>query len=218
MKKIWDRKFFAFVLAIAVPIMVQNAITNFVALLDNIMIGQLGTEPMSGVAIVNQLIFVFNITVFGAVGGAGIFTSQFHGSSNPEGIRQTFRYKMLLALLIVLAGFVILGGFPEPLINAWLHQSESVGDLAATMQSAKDYLRIMLWGLLFFAVKDVYASTLRETKEGDVKLSVRAVPGYDATVLTAKFGGGGHKGAAGATLKMPLAEAAKAVEKAMLEL
>ena len=163
MKKIWDRKFFAFVLAIAVPIMVQNAITNFVALLDNIMIGQLGTEPMSGVAIVNQLIFVFNITVFGAVGGAGIFTSQFHGSSNPEGIRQTFRYKMLLALLIVLAGFVILGGFPEPLINAWLHQSESVGDLAATMQSAKDYLRIMLWGLLFFAVKDVYASTLRET-------------------------------------------------------
>ena len=62
------------------------------------------------------------------------------------------------------------------------------------------------------------ASTLRETKEGDVKLSVRAIPGYDATVLTARFGGGGHKGAAGATLKMSLAEAAKAVEKAMLEL
>ena len=62
------------------------------------------------------------------------------------------------------------------------------------------------------------ASTLRETKEGDVKLSVRAVPGYDATVLTAKFGGGGHKGAAGATLKIPLEAAAKAVEAAMLEL
>lgn len=62
------------------------------------------------------------------------------------------------------------------------------------------------------------ASTLRETKEGDVKLSVRAIPGYDATALTAQFGGGGHKGAAGATMKMSLAEAAKAVEKAMLEL
>ena len=163
MKNFWDRKFFAFVLAIAVPIMVQNAITNFVALLDNIMIGQLGTEQMSGVAIVNQLLFVFNVTVFGAVGGAGIFTSQFHGSKNPEGIRQTFRYKMLLSLLIVLAGFVILGIFPEPLINAWLHQSESAGDLALTMRSARTYLRIMLWGLVFYAVKDVYASTLRET-------------------------------------------------------
>ncbi len=62
------------------------------------------------------------------------------------------------------------------------------------------------------------AATLRETKEGDVKLSVRAIPGYDATVLTGQFGGGGHKGAAGATLKMPLEEAAAAVEKAMLEL
>ena len=62
------------------------------------------------------------------------------------------------------------------------------------------------------------ASTLRETKEGDVKLSVRAIPGYDATVLTAKFGGGGHKGAAGASMKLSLEEAAKAVEAAMLEL
>ena len=62
------------------------------------------------------------------------------------------------------------------------------------------------------------AATLRETKDGDVKLSVRAIPGYDATVITAAFGGGGHKGAAGATLKMSLNDAALAVEKAMLEL
>ena len=59
------------------------------------------------------------------------------------------------------------------------------------------------------------AATLRETKEGDVKLSVRAVPGYDATAVTVKFGGGGHKGAAGASMKMSLEEAAKAVAEAM---
>lgn len=62
------------------------------------------------------------------------------------------------------------------------------------------------------------AATLRETAEGEAKLSVRAVPGFDASKVTEKFGGGGHKGAAGASLKMPLAEAALAVEKAMLEL
>ena len=62
------------------------------------------------------------------------------------------------------------------------------------------------------------AATLRETADGDTKISVRAVPGYDATRVTVKFGGGGHKGAAGASMKMPLHEAAKAVEKAMLEL
>ena len=62
------------------------------------------------------------------------------------------------------------------------------------------------------------AATLRETKDGGTKLSVRAVPEYDATAVTVKFGGGGHRGAAGASLAMPLAEAVKAVENALLEL
>lgn len=62
------------------------------------------------------------------------------------------------------------------------------------------------------------AATLRETNDDGTKLSVRAIPGYDATKVTVQFGGGGHKGAAGASLKMPLQEAAEAVEKAMLEL
>ena len=59
------------------------------------------------------------------------------------------------------------------------------------------------------------AATLRENPDGCVKLSVRAVPGYDAAAICAKFGGGGHKGAAGATLEMPLREAAEAVREAM---
>lgn len=62
------------------------------------------------------------------------------------------------------------------------------------------------------------AATLRETSDDGTKISVRAVPGYDATAVTVPFGGGGHKGAAGASLKMPIAEAVAAVEKAMLEL
>ena len=62
------------------------------------------------------------------------------------------------------------------------------------------------------------AATLRETADGDTKLSVRAVPGYDATLVTVPFGGGGHKGAAGGVLRMPIQEAVKAVEEAMLNL
>ncbi|MBE6986161.1 MAG: phosphoesterase RecJ domain-containing protein [Ruminococcaceae bacterium] len=61
------------------------------------------------------------------------------------------------------------------------------------------------------------AATLRETEDGLVKISVRAIPGYDASAVCACFGGGGHKGAAGASVKLPLSDAAAAVEKAMLE-
>ena len=62
------------------------------------------------------------------------------------------------------------------------------------------------------------AATLRETDDDGTKISVRAIPGYDATKVTVPFGGGGHKGAAGASLKMSLEDAAKAVEEAMLAL
>ena len=62
------------VLAVVVPIIIQNGISNFVNMLDNIMVGQVGTEQMSGVAIVNQLMFIFNLALFGAISGPGIFT------------------------------------------------------------------------------------------------------------------------------------------------
>ena len=61
------------------------------------------------------------------------------------------------------------------------------------------------------------AATLRETRDGDTKLSVRAVPGYDATLVTVRFGGGGHRGAAGASINLPLTAAAEAVRKVMEE-
>ena len=69
-KYIGNKDFYKTVLLVAIPIMIQNAITNFVSLLDNIMVGLVGTEQMSGVAIINQLMLVYNICIFGAVSGA----------------------------------------------------------------------------------------------------------------------------------------------------
>ena len=71
-KYMGDRAFYRHYLLLAVPMILQNAITNLVSFLDNIMVGQLGTEQMSGVAIVNQLIFVYNLAIFGAVSAGSI--------------------------------------------------------------------------------------------------------------------------------------------------
>ena len=78
-KYIGDKAFYKRYLMLAIPMIIQNAITNLVSFLDNIMVGQLGTEQMSGVAIVNQLIFVYNLAVFGAVSAASIFGAQYFG-------------------------------------------------------------------------------------------------------------------------------------------
>ena len=106
MKKfIGDKAFYKMVLLVAVPIMVQNGITNFVNLLDNIMVGQVGTNQMSGVAIVNQLITVFNLCIFGGVSGVGIFTAQYYGSGDEEGVRHTLRLKLMVLLSYLVSGF-----------------------------------------------------------------------------------------------------------------
>ena len=90
-KYIGDRDFYRRLLAILLPVLIQNVITNFVSLLDNIMVGRIGTESMSGVAIVNQLLFVFNLCIFGGLSGAGIFTAQFFGRGDRKGVADTVR-------------------------------------------------------------------------------------------------------------------------------
>lgn len=160
---IGDRAFYRRVMAVAVPIIIQNAITNFVSMLDNIMVGQIGTIPMSGVSIVNQLMFVFNLCIFGASSGAGIFTAQFHGSRDHEGIRHTFRFKVISCLALTLAGcglFLLAG---DDLIRLYLQGEGDPADAAAALGFGWDYLWVMLFGLLPFALSNAYSGTLRET-------------------------------------------------------
>ncbi|MBR1757285.1 MAG: MATE family efflux transporter [Lachnospiraceae bacterium] len=158
------------VLAVAVPIMIENGITNFVNMLDNIMIGRVGTAQMSGVSIVNQLIFVFNLCLFGALSGPGIFTSQFYGSKDTEGVRNAFRFKLWLAAIICIGAILILTSFGTPLIESYLNGDST--ELDATLLAAQAYLKVILIGLPPFALARVYAGTLREC--GQTMLPMKA--------------------------------------------
>lgn len=171
-KFIGDKAFYSMVLALAVPVMIQNGITNFVGLLDNIMVGQVGTEQMSGVAIANQLVFVFNLCVFGGVSGAGIFGAQFFGKGDSDGVRDILRIKLWLALVLSVAAGVVFTLWGEPLISLFLHEGSESGDLAATLLYGKQYLSLMRLLLVPFALVQAYASTLRET--GETKLPMQA--------------------------------------------
>ena len=162
-KFIGDKAFYKMVLGITIPIIIQNGITNFVNLLDNIMVGRLGTEQLSGVGIANQLIFVFTLCLFGGLSGAGIFTAQFFGKQDVEGMRYTVRFKLFTALLILLAGGLILVPFGDKLITLFLTEGDSTGDVALTLAFGRDYLRVALIALVPMALTQVYANTLRET-------------------------------------------------------
>ena len=160
---IGTKSFYKMTLSIAVPMMVQNLISNFVNLLDNVMVGSLGTEEMSGVSIVNQLFFVFTLALFGAVSGAGIFTSQFHGKNDHDGIRYTIRFKTITVILLTVIAILIFIFAGDFLIGLYLHDSDSTENLELTADIARKYLNIIILGLFPFAISNIFSSTLRET-------------------------------------------------------
>lgn len=163
-KYIGDKAFYKLVLAVALPIMIQNGISNFVSMLDNIMVGSLGTEEMSGVSVINQLYFVYMLCVFGSVGGIGIFTAQYFGKGDYEGVRKTFRVKLYLSLLITTIAILIFVFFGDFLIGLYLHE-DGTGDLEKTLYFGKQYLTILLFSFPAFVLLQTYTGTLRECSE-----------------------------------------------------
>ncbi|MBQ9965826.1 MAG: MATE family efflux transporter, partial [Clostridia bacterium] len=156
----WD--FYKKVLVLTLPIMAQNGITNLVNMLDNVMVGAVGTLPMTGVTVSNTLLFVFNLCIFGIVSGAGIFSAQFYGNGDNEGVQRSFRLKIYLALIISAVGIGVLLLFGENLIFLYLKGEGTAEDRVQALNYAKDYLNIMLIGLVPFALSQCWSGTLRE--------------------------------------------------------
>lgn len=180
-------------LGVALPIMVQNGITNFVSLLDNLMVGALSTEAYSAVAIVNQIMFVYFLCIFGGLSGAGIFTAQFFGKGDHEGIRNTFRYKLILGTVLCIASALIMWFAGDKIIGLFLNESEDGGDLVLTLEYGLGYLHLIMLTLPLVMITNVYVGTLRECgetvlpmKAGLVSVVVNLVFNY--LLIYGKFG------------------------------
>ena len=158
------------VLTIAVPIMIQNGVSNFVNLLDNLMIGRLGTNSLSGVAIANQIIFVYYLLIFGASAGVGIFTAQYFGMGDTEGVRNTFRFKIVINTVLTIASIIFYFLMAEALIGLFLKGEGAPEDAEQTLRIGIDYMRIMLIGLIPVAITNAYAGTLRESGQTKVPM------------------------------------------------
>ena len=202
-----DKKFYGRVLAVAVPIMIQNGITNFVNMLDNIMVGQLGTDPISGVAIINQLMFVFNLCLFGALSGIGIFTAQYYGKGDHEGVRYTFRMQVITGAIVILIGLFAFLKFGDAMVLRFLTEDSGGGSVEGTLEYAHMYMMFLMMEVIPFTAVQVYANTLRNTGEtvvpmraGIVAVFVNLIGNY--VLIYGKFGAPalGVRGAAIATV------------------
>lgn len=205
-------------LRLAVPMMIQNGITNAVGLVDNVMVGSIGSEAITSVSIITQLIFVFNLAVFGGLSGPGIYGAQYFGQNNMDGFRNTVRIKHWIGLFCLAAGLLVFNLAEEPLIGLYLRGESADVDSVLTMNCAKEYLSVMLWGLPFFVTTQIYAGSLRETGES-IKPMIAGVTSvavdiiFNYLLIYGNFGMPrlGVKGAAIATVTARIIESAVVV-------
>ena len=129
-----DRSFNRMLLALILPMIVQQGVTNFVNLLDNIMVGSLGTLQMSGVAIMNQLMFVYMLSLFGGLSGVSIFGAQFYGMGDHNGMRHTVRIKLYFGAVFTVLALVLFEQWVVTLAGLFFdRRGYEATDLAAPM-------------------------------------------------------------------------------------
>ena len=159
---IGDKAFYRTLLVILLPLVIQQGFTSFVNMLDTLMVGSLGEESLSAVGVVNQILMVFNLTLFGGLSGISIFGSQFAGKNDVDGMRQSFRAKMYFGVAVIALGVGVLLFFGDAFIGIFMAGEVDASRAAFALQEGHDYLRIMLAGLPAFVLVQCYAGSMRE--------------------------------------------------------
>ncbi len=170
------------IFAIAAPIILQNSISSCASLVDNLMVGSLGSEVIGGISIAGQILNVYTFLILGLAAGAGVFGAQFHGANDTAGVQHCFRLRLLLTEGITLLAIPLLWFGAPLLIRPFLTAQSDPVVWEQTMTHAREYLLLMLAGLPFFALTQCYAATLREG--GDVRLPmIASIAGVAVNVL-----------------------------------
>ncbi|MBR5648858.1 MATE family efflux transporter [Pseudobutyrivibrio sp.] len=207
-KYIGSKAFYKRYIFLATPMIIQNAITNFVSFLDNIMVGRLGANSICAVSTVNQLNFVFMLAVFGAASAGSIFGAQYFGKGDHKGHMYTFRFKLYGTLLVTILGIIAFKLLGSQLISLFLTESEGASPEKA-LELGLQYLGIILVGLIPFAVNQAYSTSIKETGQtvvpmvaGMIAVATNAVLDY---CLIFGFGPFPKLGVAGAAIATVIA-------------
>ena len=160
-----DSQYYQRLVRIALPITLQNFIMSTLNMVANVMIGQLGETAVAAVGLAGQIFFLLNLALFGLASGAAIFTAQFWGNRDIPNIRRVVGISLVFSMAVGLFFWAIAIFLPETALSIY-SKDEAVVALGS------QYLRIIGWAYLFFAVSIVYALALRSTGEVKVPLMV----------------------------------------------
>lgn len=121
-----NKNFYKLLFSLCIPIIVQNLISSSVNVVDTVMISSLGESAVASIGVANQFFFLFNMTLYGITGGAGIFISQFFGKKDVNNIRSVTGLSVILAFIISCLFFIPALLMPKLIINIFSHDPEVV--------------------------------------------------------------------------------------------
>ena len=169
-RTIEDRELYGRVMKLAIPLMLQFGLSNLIGVINNIMVGVLGTEQLAGVSIANQLIGIYYLCIFGAVSGAEIFGAQYYGREDYDSVRYIFRYKIIVTVCISAVMSVLFIFLGKPLISLFLHESDDGKDLMLVLNEGYRYGLCMLVGFFPYGLSNAFSSSYKESNNTKVPL------------------------------------------------
>ncbi len=171
-----SRAFYRRALAIALPVMMQQMIQNLVSLIDNFMVAGLGDISMSGVNISNQILTIFMIFLNTICISGGIYLTQNFGAGNKEGMKQAFRFKLIVSMFAIIPYFLVCIAFPRQVLSLMVVGNT---DAEAIVSQGVMYIRLMFFMCIQMSISMCIATSLRDT--GEVRMPL--IISLSATLL-----------------------------------
>lgn len=190
-----DKAFFNRFLKISLPVMLSGFVTFLVSFLDNIMVGTVSNEAVSGVYAANQVTYLYNLAIFGLIEGAGVYIQQYAGRNDNKHIKDCFRFKLILTIIFLLIIIPIIYFFGHYIIYMY-SKSDSNRDII--IKEGVDYLKIVLFSYIPFSLGYIYSTTYREMGLTKYAMYSSIVALVTNTVLNMVFILGFKQGACGA--------------------
>lgn len=175
-KFIAPKTFYKHVLALAVPLMVQQLVTSSLNLVDNLMIGQLGDAALGGVATSNRFFIIGLFSVMGVLTAAAVFIAQYFGAKDEDNMKEAFRFSILAALGISLLFFAFATFYPSTILRFFT-------DDVSILDTGVRYMSIVGIAMIPQALSAAMASAMRAVGETKIPLYIGIFAVFSNAVL-----------------------------------
>ena len=162
-----EKSFYRTLIAISIPIALQNLISFAVSITGSVMLGVLGEVELSAASLANQVFFVFTLLSFGLANGGAVLINQYWGKKDTKTIGKITSMTTSVMFLVATAFTILILCFPSEIMRIYTGE-------ASVIEKGIHYLRWAAPSYLFFGLSNTYAIMLRSVEQVKISLSIYA--------------------------------------------